>query len=186
MTARSCYLMDAKASQFIVHAFATGLIAVTAHNPKFAIRDFAGEAAFLPETLGEASLRIRIKASSLDIMDDVSADDRREIERVMFHEVLESPTFPEIAFESAQISANKVSQNLFRAKISGSLNLHGISRPHSFDAQVVVGEDTLRGYGDFTVKQTNHNIKIASVAGGTLKMKDDLRISFFVIARKQE
>jgi polyisoprenoid-binding protein YceI len=68
--------------------------------------------------------------------------------------------------------------------VMGNLTLHNVKRLHSFDAQVVVGEDTLRSYGDFTVKQTDHHIKIASVAGGTLKMKDDVRLSFFVIARK--
>jgi hypothetical protein len=48
-----------------------------------------------------------------------------------------------------------------------------------------VGEDTLRGYGNFSVKQTEFGISIASVAGGTLKMKDELKIAFFIVAKKQ-
>jgi hypothetical protein len=42
------YSMDAEQSQFTVHAFASGLAAVVAHNPKFTIRDFSGEAQFIP------------------------------------------------------------------------------------------------------------------------------------------
>ncbi len=41
------YSMDPAQSQFTVHAFASGLAAVVAHNPKFAIRDFSGEAQFI-------------------------------------------------------------------------------------------------------------------------------------------
>jgi len=36
------YVMDAFLSQFTVYAFASGLAAVLAHNPKFAIRVFEG------------------------------------------------------------------------------------------------------------------------------------------------
>jgi polyisoprenoid-binding protein YceI len=178
------YVMDTKASQFIAHAFASGLVAVAAHNPKFAIRDFEGEARFIPETIGDAWLRVKIRPSSLEIMDEVSATDRREIERVMFQEALESDLFREISFESSQISAAKVSENLFQARVAGELTLHGVTQHHNFNAQVVVGEDTLRAYGDFTVKQTAYGIRIASVAGGTLKMKDEVRLSFFIVARK--
>ena len=47
------YEMDAKVSQFTVHAFASGLAAVVAHGPKFAIRDFSGVAEFVPGTMGK-------------------------------------------------------------------------------------------------------------------------------------
>ena len=51
------YSLDAVQSQFTVHAFASGLAAVVAHNPKFAIRDFSGEAQFVPDTLRDASIQ---------------------------------------------------------------------------------------------------------------------------------
>lgn len=168
-----------------MHAFATGLAAVAAHNPKFAIRDFTGEVKFVPGTVADASVRIRIRANSLDLTDEVSKQDRAAIEQVMFHEVLESRMYPDINFESTDVNTAKVTENLFRAKIGGNLTLHGVTRRHQFDAQVVAGEDTLRGYGDFTVKQTEYGLRIATVAGGTLKMKDEIRISFYIIGRKQ-
>jgi len=37
------FAMDAKASLFTVQAFASGMVAVVAHSPKVAIRDFTGE-----------------------------------------------------------------------------------------------------------------------------------------------
>ena len=179
------YSMDAAQSQFTVHAFASGLAAVVAHNSKFAIRDFKGDAQFTLGTLQDASLRMRIKASSLDLMDEVSEYDRGEIDRVMFREVLEESRFPEIVYESSHITAARLSENLYAATVSGNLTLHGVTNLLGFSAQVVIGDDTLRGYGNFAVKQSEYDITIASIAGGTLKMKDELKIAFFIVAKKQ-
>jgi hypothetical protein len=70
------YTVDAKAGQFFGPAFATGFAAVAAHNPKFAVRDFSGEIRF---TVSDASVQMRIRAASLEIMDEVSASDRAAI-----------------------------------------------------------------------------------------------------------
>lgn len=116
----------------------------------------------------------------------MSEYDEREIRRVTLDEVLKAESFPDIVFESSQVTAVKVNENLYRATMAGTLTLHGVNRTHSFDAQVVVGEDRLRGYGDFHVKQTDFGIPIAAIAGGTLRMRDEVNLAFFVIARKEE
>lgn len=185
MSDHVCYSMDASQSQFTVHAFASGLAAVVAHNPKFAIRDFSGEAQFAPDNLRDASIRVRINASSLELMDEVSEYDRGEIDRVMRKEVLEVSRFPEIIYASTRISASRLSENLYATTIAGKLMLHGVTSEMGFSAQVVIGEDTLRGYGSFPVKQTEYGISIASIAGGTLKIRDELKVAFFIIAKKQ-
>ncbi len=179
------YSMDAAQSQFTVHAFASGLAAVVAHNPKFAIRGFSGEARFISDTLRDASIQVRIKAAALELMDEVSEYDRGEIDRVMFNEVLEVSRFPEIVYTSTQISATRLSENLYATTIAGKLALHGVIKELDFSAQVVIGDDALRGYGSFSVKQSQYDIAIASIAGGTLKIRDELKIAFFIIAKKQ-
>jgi polyisoprenoid-binding protein YceI len=184
VTAPIRYVVDAKASQFFVHVFATGLVAVAAHNPKFAIRDFSAEVQFVPGTVADASVRILIRVPSLEIMDEVSPEDRAAIKKIMFQEVLEAASFPEIVFQSTEIAVSKLSENLFRAKVGGNLTLHGIKRQHNFDSQVVVGEDTLRCSGDFSVKQSEYGLQIASVGGGAIKVKDDVKVSFYLISRK--
>jgi hypothetical protein len=52
-------------------------------------------------------------------------------------------------------------------------------------AQVRIDGDTLRAYGEFSLRQTDYNIKLASVAGGTIKLKDELKFTFDMAARKQ-
>ena len=43
-------------------------------------------------------LSMKIRASSLEIMDEVSADDRKKINDSMFGEVLQTSLYPEIRF----------------------------------------------------------------------------------------
>ena len=185
MDSLAYFVFDPKASQLTVHAFASGLVAVVAHNPKFAVRDFAGEAKFAPGALEHASLRMKIRVASLSLLDEVSEYDQREIQRVMFEEVLDAKSFPEILFESTKVASNAISENLYRATIEGNLTLHGITNAQNINAQVVVGEESLRGYGDFSLKQTDFGIQTASVAGGTLKMKDEVKLAFFMIAKRE-
>ena len=46
-------------------------------------------------------------------------------------------------------------------------------------------DDTLRAYGEFLLRQSDFNIKLVSVAGGVVKIKDELKVSFDIVARKQ-
>ncbi len=180
------YSADTKASQFTVQAFAAGMIAVVAHSPKIAVREWTGDAKFNPESLTDASLVIKGNTASLEALDELRDDDRRRLQQVMTQEVLEVARYPEFVFESSTIRAEKQRQDLYRVNIVGRLTLHGATNSQSLFAQVAMGVDTLRAYGEFTILQTDYGIEIASIAGGTLKLQDELKCSFYIVARKKE
>ena len=46
--------------------------------------------------------------------------------------------------------------------------------------------DSLRAFGNFSLLQTDYDLKLASVAGGALKVKDELKFSFDLVGRKKE
>jgi polyisoprenoid-binding protein YceI len=94
------YLLDKNASRFTVRAFATGMLSALGHSPTIAIRDFTGDASFDPSAPSQATLRVRIRADSLEVTDEISSKDRREMEGAMNQKVLESSTYPEIVYES--------------------------------------------------------------------------------------
>jgi hypothetical protein len=50
---------------------------------------------------------------------------------------------------------------------------------------VAFGIDSFRAYGEFTLLQSDYGIRIASIAGGTLKLQDELKFSFYVVGRKE-
>jgi polyisoprenoid-binding protein YceI len=179
------YSIDPDVSRFVVRVSAGGMLSAFGHNPTIAIRDFSGEATFDPEALDGAELHLRVKSGSLSVTDNVSEKDRREIERTMNQEVLETAKYPEIVFDSANVSASKAGDGQYWVNLVGNLSLHGITSTQPVAAQIALIGDTLRAYGEFALRQTTYGIKPVTVAGGTLKVKDELKCSFDILARKQ-
>ena len=68
----------------------------------------------------------------------------------------------------------------------GTLTLRGQTQSQPVSAQVALQGDTLRANGEFALLQSKYGIKPISFAGGTLKLKDELKFSFDIVARKQE
>ncbi len=54
----------------------------------------------------------------------------------------------------------------------------------NIDTQVMIGEETLKAQGAFSVLQTDYSLTIASVAGGSLKVKDELKCGHFITGRR--
>lgn len=179
------YAIDPRASQFTVQAFASGLISAVAHSPKLAIRDWTGTVNFIPDILSDAKLKVVIKTSSLEVLDELRESDRRELHRVMNDDVLETRRFPEVVFESSVIGADRQKDSLYRVSVEGKLSLHGITNGQTFISQVAFGVDSFRAHGEFTLLQTDYGIHVASIAGGTLKLQDELKFRFYVVGRKQ-
>src|SRR5919202_4897880 len=59
------YRLDAGRSQFMVRAFAGGLLWFKGHDHFVKVGDFTGEAELTPGALNPASLQLRIRADSL-------------------------------------------------------------------------------------------------------------------------
>ena len=180
------YVMDTRASQFTVQVYSGGLLSAFGHSPTIAIRGFSGEAQVNPDDLERSSLKITIDAGSLTVRDDISDKDRREIERAMQQEILETPTYPEIVYECSNIAATKAGDGNYSVTLRGDLTLHGVTRPQPVPARVALDGDSLRAFGNFSLLQTDYDLKLASVAGGALKVKDELKFSFNILARKKE
>ena len=179
------YVVDARASRFTVQAFATGLLSAMGHDPKIIIRTFSGEVDFSPEAAKGSGFRLTIQAGSLSVLDDVSDKDRREIERMVNDQVLEVAKYPEIRYEALVLSVARLENSLYSANLDGKLSFHGVTRSQLVTARIAEFGEMLRASGEFTLRQSDYNVKPISVAGGALKVKDELKFSFEMVARKQ-
>lgn len=184
--ATSRFVIDATASKFTVQAFATGLLSALGHNPVIGVRKFSGEVKFSSETLEGSGFNLAIQARSLSVENDISDKDRREMEKQMNEQVLETGKYPEIVYEAPLVSVTKLAGALYSATANGNLSLLGITRSQQVTARIVVFGEMLRASGEFTLKQSDYLIKPVSVAGGALKLKDELKFSFELVARKQQ
>ena len=178
-------MVAARDSRFTVQAVAAGLLSAMGHNPTIGIRDFSGEVNFSPDAAQGSGFRLSIKAASLTVEDDISNKDRREIERLMQEQVLESARFPEIVYEAPVVSIERMGDALYSATLDGNLSLHGVTRPQRVVVRIAVFGAMLRASGNFTLKQSDYQIKPVTVAAGALKLKDELKFSFEIVAREQ-
>ena len=179
------YSIDRERSTFTVRAFATGLLSAFGHNPTIAIPDFEGEVVFNPETVDQSSLRLVIHATSLTVTDDIREKDRIEINRAMQEEVLESDSYPDIIYESSGLTASKVGEGQYWGTLNGELVLHGVKRNQPLPVRISVNGDVLHATGEFSVRQSDYDIRPVSAAAGTVKLKDELKLSFDIFAGKQ-
>lgn len=179
------YEVDPAMSQFTVQAFAGGLISAVAHSPKIAIRDWTGDISFVSDTLEHAKLKVVVRVASFAVLDELPEKDRRELHRVMHQEVQESSYFPEVTYESSSIRVDRLKELMYVANVDGRLTLHGTSNNQSLQAQVSFGVGSFRAHGQFTLLQSEYGVKIVSIAGGTLSLRDELKFTFYVVARKR-
>jgi polyisoprenoid-binding protein YceI len=177
------YMVDSGVSRFTVRGVAGGMLSGLGHNPVIGIRDFTGTAGFDPDSPERTSLRVAISTAALEVQNNASEKDRREMKRVMDEEVLETALYPNIVFEAAAVKASGDTRNSFRAELEGNLSLHGITRPFRVPAQISVMGDMLRANGEFSLLLSDFRIKPPTVAGGAIKLKDELKLSFDIVAR---
>lgn len=178
------YVIDARASTFVVRAFSSGLLGAFGHDPTIGIQDFHGDVEFDPDAVTDARLRMSIMSSSLEVLDDISESDRAEIHRRMYYEVLEVNRFPEIAYCCSRVSANCGGAGRYWVALNGDLSLHGVSRNHLVSARLMLSGESLRASGEFPLRQKDYDIRPPAMAGGTVSIKDELKFSFDVVARK--
>jgi polyisoprenoid-binding protein YceI len=117
-----------------------------------------------------AFVTLRIESGALRVLDpELSPEKRAEVQKTMLGpDVLDVNRFPEIRFASTRIQASGTNA----WNVQGELTLHGLTRAVGFPIE-------LRGgfyRGVVKLKQTDFGIQPVSVAGGTVRVKDELRI----------
>jgi polyisoprenoid-binding protein YceI len=142
-----------------------------------------GEVEFDADAPEAASMRLSIFADSLTVIDNISDADRREIERKTREEVLESARYPEIFFQTASVSTQRTGEGQYLIRSSGELSLHGVKHARTIEADVALTQNCLRAQGKTTLRQSDFRIEPVTALGGAIKLKDELEITFDIVAR---
>ncbi|HEV7902331.1 MAG TPA: YceI family protein [Pyrinomonadaceae bacterium] len=178
------YRLDAARSKFMVRAFSGGLLWFKGHDHFIMARDFSGEAQLTPGAASPASLQLTVRADSLvETRDAFTEQQKQIINRELREIVLETAKYPEITFQSTDVTGN-LSGVQFEAKIGGDLTLHGVTRHIVIPVQVTLGGDTLRAKGEFTLNRGDYKIKATSAFHGTVRVRDKLKFTFDIVGRQ--
>jgi len=105
--------------------------------------------------------------------------------RTMQEQVLESDSYPDVVYECSRVTASKVGEGQYRGTLNGDLTLHGVKRNQPVPVRISVNGEVLHATGDFAIYQSDYEIRPVSAAAGTVKLKDELRLSFDISARRK-
>lgn len=179
---RVTFQLDPSRSRFEVRTSSSGLFRAFGHDHTVGVKDFSGIAEVANPAIELSSLQLKVKAASLSLSDkEVGEKDRQEIESTMRNQVLEVSRFPEIVFKSTRVTAKKLSEGEYEAKIEGDLELHGVTRHEIIPLHIKTQENELRAKGECALKQSDYGIKPVSAGGGTVKVKNEVKLSFDIV-----
>lgn len=180
----STYEIVVPDSTIEVGVFRGGLLKVFGHDHLIAAKEFSGTARFDPDRMEESSLELTVAAGSLDVLDTgLSEEDRREVEATMLgEEVLDVESFPRIEFRSTGVSEIRQVDAGWEFMLEGMLTLHGVEQPITFPLRVRLEDSRLYGEGEVTLAQSDFGIRPIRIAGGLVRVKDRVRVSFAVVA----
>jgi len=180
------YSIDSQQSKTEIHVYKEGVFKAFGHDHLIAAKQVSGQAQFDPQKIDQSTVRLKIPAKSITIIDPGESEkDRREVQATMEGEkVLDVAKFPEITFTSTSVTSAKKTPDGWELTLAGKLNLHGVEKPVSFPLHVRADARELRGEGELSVLQTDYGIMPVKVGGGSVKVKDKLKITFNIVAAK--
>ena len=162
--------IDTEKSTLTIHVGKTGAFSGFGHEHEVSGPIHSGTA----DTGSRPTVEVHVNARELRVTGkDEPEKDRAEVQKTMLGpEVLDSSHFPQITFASS--SVERSSDGVF--VVHGQLSLHGTTRPVVGNVRVENGSYK----GSCTLKQRDFGIAPISIAGGTVKVKDELKIEFVI------
>ena len=169
-------------SSMIVHTDVGGLFKKFGRQLEIEVREFSGEIRFDPNSAKNSSLKFEAKTHSLALKTRVSDQDRENIEIRMHEKMLQTEKYPDIRYESEKVRIWKVGEKRYDVEVLGRLTLHGQTNFLPLKAQLTMKDGKLEASGDASLKQTDYKIKPYSYQGGALKVADEVKLSFQMLA----
>ena len=179
------YRLDASQSKFIAHAMAGGLFWFKGHDHLVAVREFTGEARLDPDSIAASSLQITAQAGSMVETSSVFTEPQKQIiDKELREIVLEPSKYPEIVFQSTNVTGQSAGTNQYDLKVGGNLTLHGVTRPITIPVKVTVTGDELRAQGEFSIDRGDFKVKATSAFHGLVRVKDKVKFEFDIVGHR--
>ena len=163
--------IDPSRSSITIHVGKSGLFSAAGHEHEVSAPIAAGAI----DDSEQSHIWLRVEAAKMTVLPE---KDQEAVQSTMQKSVLESAKFPEIRFEST--SVKKIDSGKW--KITGSLTLHGKTDSITVD----VRDDAGTYVGQASIRQTQFGIRPVTAAGGAVKVKDELKIEFVIVASRQD
>jgi polyisoprenoid-binding protein YceI len=167
--------IDTAQSKLTVRVGKSGAFSGFGHAHVVSAAILRGEVA----TSNPLSVQFVVNAREMKVIDPGESEkDRGEVQKVMLGpDVLDTSRYPEIKFVSEKVEVLGES----RWRVTGNLTLHGQTKPVTLETTLEKGHYR----GTATVLQTNFGITPIKVAGGSIKVKDEVQIEYDIVLAGQ-
>jgi polyisoprenoid-binding protein YceI len=100
-------------------------------------------------------------------------------------DVLDAVQYPQIKFSSSGVRSKSGSNANLDLQIEGTLSLHGTAKPITIPVRLQVENGgALTADAEVSLLQSDFGITPYKAVGGTVKVKDKLKLTFHIVARK--
>jgi hypothetical protein len=166
--------IDVNKSSLKIRVFKSGAFSAFAHDHEIQAPIDEGKI----DSSATPSVQLRVDSRKMRVLDpDISVDKRTEIQHTMEGTaVLDVAHFPEISYHSTAITKTGDAH----WEVHGDLNLHGKNQP----VVVLVSLEGRHYRGSASFKQSPFGIIPIRIAGGTVKVKDEVKIEFDIVPAK--
>ncbi len=160
---------------FRIKTDTSGLFGAFAHEHEIEAQKIEGCAVIDSANPTRSSIKLTFTTADIRVMDPKEAKDRPKVQETMEREVLQVSQFPRITFESTSIETSGA--NAYR--VHGNLTIRGRTQPVIIPVTMTRVEGGIyRATGTYKFKQTTFGIRPVQLAGGTVKVKDEIATQF--------
>jgi len=167
---------------FRIHVGTGGLFGAFAHDHSVEAKKIMGCATIDETDVTRSSIKLEFPSADIRVIDPKESEkDRAEVQRTMETDVLRVSEYPSITFESTAVERTGDAN---RMRVRGNLTIRGKTLPVVIPLTLThLDEGTYRATGEYRFKQSSFLIKPVQLAGGTVKVKDELETQFEIVLK---
>ena len=164
-------------SHFMIHVGSGGVFSALGHDHLVEATQIKGCAMIDWDNMEKSSVDLTFASAGVKVLDPDHPKDRPDVQKEMETNVLGVSEFPAIQFKSTAVHPKSPAL----LSVEGVLTIHGQSRNVTIPLQLQRTGNAVKVSGRYTVRQTAFGIKPTRVAGGLVRVKDDVRCEFDLV-----
>ena len=177
------FTFDATNSEIAVILTQEGMISRRYPTHKVLAKSFNGKVV-LPKDETKMTVELEADPKQLTNVDAAMGDfERKEFHNVLRNQILEADKFPSINFASVGVSNVQSDGDKRSFTLTGDLTVHGTTKRVSFPVNATISDKELRATGEEKLKLTDFGLKPFEKGMGLIKIADELKVSFNVVAK---
>jgi polyisoprenoid-binding protein YceI len=164
--------------QFLILVGSAGVFGVFGHDHTVEAKEITGCAEVNGTDLTRSSVELTFPAGKVTVLDPKDdPKDRTKVQQTMETDVLRVREFPSIRFRSTGVRRAQGKTN--GLIVDGQLTIRDRTQPVAIPLEVTRAENGLiLVKGEYSFRQTAFGIQPVKVAGGAVRVKDELRVRF--------